>query len=239
MKKLVLTFLALSFLFSGCKPKDTTNVATNAPPEIVAPAETPQDVITDGLKAMGYPFKEDVAFRVTGMPGGTVEDVRLAKLETTSEGKHKLSLTWKGQLATLIGNEEYECTAEGVYAKRVLNADVQPSFVFLPAKLEVGKKWNAKYTVAASTGQNLEVTSNFKIVGNQKIKVSLGEFDAVVVQESGTVKTKEINAMLIGKSWYANGIGLIKTEATQTYTDKAGKKHTNKMTFEAIPLPKK
>lgn len=239
MRKTLFLLLSFCIVVGGCKSNDASKSSTRVPDEVTSTSETSNEFVTDGLKAMGYPFKDEVAYHVTGMPGGTVEDVRIAKLEATPDGKQILTLTWKGTLATTVGNEVYECTPEGILAKSVINADVKPSFMFLPAKLDEGKTWNAKYSVAANTGQNLEVTSTYKILGTEKVKVKLGEFETVVVQESGNIKIGDVTATLSGKTWYAMGIGMIKTEATQTVTAKDGKQRTNKLTFEAVPLPKK
>jgi hypothetical protein len=123
---------------------------------------------------------------------------------------------------------------EGLYLvdSRVGKYTVELCELKLPIK--VGVQWTSKSTLKArDSGFELDASKAFKVVSFEKIKTPAGEFETLYLESEG----RAAGGSGPGKSWYAKGIGVVKTE-TSTFITNAKKPIVQTMTLKSISIPK-
>ncbi|HWP30689.1 MAG TPA: hypothetical protein VNK96_03045 [Fimbriimonadales bacterium] len=174
----------------------------------------PSELLHEGARYFGAPFEKPVRYRIKG-GGEALTDTRTVRVVSVENGVAKIEAVWKGKMAERVGTESYEINKDGVYAVSIGGASIQPKSIYLPAELTKGKTWTTKYSFTSPQMGTLSVESKYKVIGKEKVKVSLGAYDAIVVSETGTLRGGNISLNVTSRSYFAEGIGVIKLVSTQ------------------------
>lgn len=246
-------FLIAGLVITSCQPKNaeetprdgartsanasgTNKTETPHEKELAINKEShafPSELLHEGARYFGAPFEKPISFRVTG-GGETLTDTRTLRVLSVKDGVAKVEATWKGKMAQQVGSEVYEINKKGIYATAIRGVSIEPKIFFLPASLTKGKTWTTKYSFSSPIMGNLSIESKYKIVGEEKVTVSLGTYDAIVVSETGTLKGENITMNISSRSYFAEGIGIIKLVSTQKGKVNNQPKEI-RLEFEAVP----
>jgi hypothetical protein len=228
MKKKILSLGLLAALAAaGCVDKTGESQPVEpAGPPVETSLGIPENLITDGLKWMGYPFEKKVTYKVTGFPVGSSSEQVV--VPTFDPGKNQLTFSYSGQPS--MSSETYELRADGVYGVSLGGDSLEPPLKALPAKITEGDTWA---TVGSLKQVNpVKIDTTIKISGRERVAVPAGEFDALVIVETGTIAIEGGTIKVSGKGWYVEGVGAVKRIVDQT--DPAGK--ASNITIEAIKI---
>lgn len=247
--------LAIAIGCSSSTPKDdekadspsssTTESSSNvsADGKSSSPKVTiPEELMTEGVLAMGAPFDSAIVYQSKGMPTGDEETKRTFKVEKTDDGNYRLVSRWSGKLG-IVGNEVYNITKDGLIAAEALGSEVKPTYVYLPAKIEVGKSWKFNFSLeAAQVVGTMKVTQTSKILGTEEVTVPMGTYTAYVLLETASHTGKDRKGTSTSRTWLVSGVGIVKAEHTSkgTQPDQSGKtmNYDYKMTLEAVRTEK-
>lgn len=174
----------------------------------------PSELLHEGARYFGAPFEKPIRYQIKG-GGETLTDTRTLRVVGVENGVAKIEAIWKGKMADRVGSESYEINKEGVYAVSIGEASIEPKSIYLPAELTKGKTWTAKYTFPSPQMGKLSVVSKYKVVGKEKVKVAIGTYDTIVISETGTLKGENISLSVTSRSYFAEGLGVIKLVSTQ------------------------
>ena len=228
MKNKILSLGLLAAVFSaGCVDK----TAEPQPVEQAQPAATnslgiPENLVNDGLRWMGYPFEKKVTYKVTGFPVGSSSEQLV--VPTFDPEKNQLTFSYSGQ--PNMSSETYELRADGIYGIALGGDTLEPPLKALPATITDGDTWATVGSLKQIDPVKIDTT--IKIEGREKVTVPAGEFDALVVVETGTIAIEGGTIKVSGKGWYVEGVGAVKRIVDQT--DPAGK--ASNITIEAIKI---
>jgi hypothetical protein len=229
-----LYLLALALL-AGCSgkgggPEPTPSSATTPPLVEKAGLGIPEELVTDGLKAMGYPFDKTIEYEVTGFPVDSKSTQSMTvTYETKSDGQHVDAFN-KAVEPSNLPSESYAIEKDAVYGVAAGGDEISPRVKAMSATPAIGEKWESRGTL--KTG-DIVMDTIIKIVGRQQVSVRAGEYDALVMIETGTIKIGANPPTKVeGKSWYVDGIGAVKRTISQT--DSSGK--TSNLTMGAVSI---
>jgi hypothetical protein len=204
-------FLFLSTVF-GCTKKEAD--PTNAKQDSEKPAESrieiPDELMTPALRAIGAPFDKPLKMRFSGFAAGITESTRIAKVTAIEDGKVHFTFTWSNGL----GDDKYVSGPDGIFVSRQFGRDFDPPVMYAPVNFAIGDEWEQSYTIQVQDN-TVEVKSKTKIVGQEKVTLPMGEFDAKVIEETGTLKSPTMDVTMTGKSWLVDGMGIVKMQGTQ------------------------
>lgn len=201
---------------SGGKEKTVTqqtevpanNAANPQPEKSVIPAE----LMTPGLEYLGAPFSRNIVYVVHGLQQGEPQMGAMnTSIEKIENGKVFVKASWQGDLAAILQDSSYTASKEGVFATTTQGRDIVPPVMMIPADVEPGKTWSGKYKFNMGE-QNLNANSTWKALKIEKVTVPLGTFDAIAISESGTFTGEGVKLTQTGTTWYAKGIGVLKSE---------------------------
>lgn len=213
--------------------------ATLAPtPTPQPPTPTSAPVTHSGCNNLYYPVAPDLTWVYhVNEPATSVYTVTLTNITDSS-------FTQVQTYEKLTNRTNYECTPQGLMAARYGGLEMEQANikvetlngqgVLIPAEDEwqIGKTWDASYdltgTIAGPQGVSGAITGTVqianKIVAKEKVTVPFGTFDAFRVDAKATQSThmsmggivspQPITIELLTSSWYAAGVGLIKTQTT-------------------------
>lgn len=228
-------FLLSLALLAGCSGKDAVSPdkdPVTAPPPLVEKAGLgiPEDLVTDGLKAMGYPFDKVIEYEVNGFPPGSSSTQTLTTtFEAKEDGQNIVTFNYVGE-PTNLPSESYALEKDAVYGVAYGGDAIEPKMRAMNSTFAAGDKWAAKGSIQNGT---LLLNTVVKVIGRQKLTVKAGEYDALVIIETGTVKRgSDPPVTFEGKGWYVDGIGFVRKTSTQT--DSTGK--TSNLTIEAVSI---
>ncbi|MBA3726207.1 MAG: hypothetical protein H0W86_07075 [Armatimonadetes bacterium] len=201
------------------------------------PKETlPADLNTQGLKFMGYPFEKPVRYKVTGLGTEAHEGGREITTEEPKGGKITINSTWTDGLATVLPDEVLVATKEGIRSTMIQGSKIEPPPLSLPAHLKPGLAWKSTFSFERPGDKaKFQATTRWRILGTEKVTVPLGTFDAIVVKESASIKGAAGKVEQSGKSWYADGVGLVKAVHESMSSAPTGQPSKNTITIIAIP----
>jgi len=224
-----LYFLAF-VLIAGCSGKgsettSTTPATTPQPVEKVG-LGIPEELVTDGLKLMGYPFDKTIVYKVDGFPTGSSSTQTMSTtFEAKAEGQNVLTFNYAGEPSNLP-SEGYALEKDAIFGVAAGGDEISPKVKAMPATITIGDKWPTK---ASLQNGKIVMDTGIKIVGRQQVTVPAGDYEALVVIESGTITVDGKMSKVEGKSWYVEGIGAVKRTISQT--DSSGK--TSNLSMEA------
>jgi hypothetical protein len=132
-------------------------------------------------------------------------------MSVEEEGKFKIAMTDADSAAVLEG----ECTEEGII---LMDRGMEGSFisgdgssstnstsrtgVTLPNDLKVGSAWT----------QTIDIITNYNVVGTETVTVPAGTFEALKIEQSGSMTMMGQELLTQGTLWYAEGVGNVKAE---------------------------
>ncbi len=145
------------------------------------------------------------------------------------DGKNELTFNYEGQPSNLP-SESYSLDKDGIFGIAAGGDVITPKVKAMPTAITLGDHWPSKGSLKDGT---ISMDTVLTVVRREKVKVAAGEYDAILVTESGTIKVgSSAPAKVEGKSWYVDGIGPVKRSITQT--DSAGK--TSNLLMEATEV---
>ncbi len=101
-----------------------------------------------------------------------------------------------------------------------LALDINSDIPVIPANLEVGMELECGEIVATAAGiKTTQTISSHKVVAREELTTPAGTFDCFVVEQVYTAQVAFVKVKGIQKTWYARGVGNVKTEIY----DKKGK----------------
>ncbi|MCH8273854.1 MAG: hypothetical protein IH851_03605 [Armatimonadetes bacterium] len=210
---------------------------------IFEPIEVPEELMTPALRAMGGPSFQAVRYRVIGLPGsgGDASEgeeerfgARITRVTSVEGGKVTFTVLWTGGLQQ-FRSEQYESTAEGLTAVRWLGVPIDPPFTYLDADLTEGRTWSDEFSLEMDpeTG-TVYFSIRYTVLGRQEVTVPLGTFDAIVIEEEGRASAKEMNIRVKGRTWFAEGVGIVKATSEQNGTRRG---ETISEEFDLVAIP--
>jgi len=125
-----------------------------------------------------------------------------------------------------LGSQELRVEKDGIYTVASTLAKVGAHDLEIPAKLDPGVTWKSHEEVDKDNSNTIE-DDVYKVVGVQKVKTSVGQYDALLITSAGESKTTGGNSKAISSSkihsegWYVKGRGLVRL--TIHSTDPKGK----------------
>ncbi len=147
-------------------------------------------------------------------------------MSVEEEGKFKIAMTDADSAAVLEG----ECTEEGII---LMDRGMEGSFfsgdgssstnstsrtgVTLPNDLKVGSAWTQTIDIIAEGGEDgdtltANIITNYNVVGTETVTVPAGTFEALKIEQSGSMTMMGQELLTQGTLWYAEGVGNVKAE---------------------------
>lgn len=207
----------------------TTGGKTDTPPTTAdtkgqqnTPPPIPDELKNDAYSYCGLSSSKPLNMMMIG--GSNTTGTLTNEFVKMKDGSAVFKQTWGGQLSTL-GSGEMILKKDALYATSYQGQSVNPPQIELPGKLEIGKKWSAKYSLK---GQ--EVSFNLKVDRFEKVTTQLGTFDSVLITAKGTEKNNGKTQATSAEIWYVKDIGEVKTHISGK--DQAGK--PTDVTIEAV-----
>lgn len=205
--------IAVAGSVGSCRRAEKTEVTEQPPPaqaETESPApepklEIPESAMTESLRYLGAPFANPIKFKFTGSP--ITEATLTYVVESVKDGQVVVKAQWDN---AALGSEVYESKPDGVWYIEVRGERLSQPVLFLPSNVSVGKRWTQDYTMTMN-GEKLRVVNRIRIVGREKVTVPLGEFDALVIEQTSTLTSPSTKLSVSGKTRLAQGVGIIQS----------------------------
>lgn len=203
-------------------PTPTQVAASNVTVE--TPTSIPEPEISGGLCDNPYYPVVDGASWVYDMED---QPQVVHTMSVEEEGKFKIGIVDADSAAVLEG----ECTQEGII---IMNRGMEGSFfsesgsssttstsrtgVTLPNDLKVGSTWTETVDIVADGGEdgetlNASIIVNYNAVGVETITVPAGTFEALRIEQNGSMNMMGQEILTQGTLWYAQGVGSVKSES--------------------------
>jgi len=232
-------FLALLVVAGGCAAPTKSpdglsggDAAGKPQPKATVSAE----LRTQALNFMGYPFEKPVRYKVTGLGAEAHKGGREITAEEPKDGKITLKSAWTDGLATVLPDEVLVSTKEGIRSTMIQGSKIEPPPLFLPADLRTGLAWKSSFSFERPGDKaKFQATTQWRILGTEQVTVPLGSFDAIVVKESASIKGVAGKVEQSGKSWYVDGVGLVKAVHESVSSAPGSQPSKNTITITAIP----
>jgi|GEM_PF-1324360 len=109
-----------------------------------------------------------------------------------------------------------EATPEGVFSVSTSQGVFKKPSRELPQKLSPGYTWDINAELEQAGTTQMKIQAQQKVQPTEKIKVAAGEFECIPVALSGTFSGQGVEAKIVGKTWYAKGVGMVKQEVTRS-----------------------
>lgn len=254
---------SLSGSGSGNQPasvEETPTSEVGGAEESVVPTEAMPVTGTGVCANPYYPVREGSQWSYTDT--STVSEPFTWTDTITSVRSDGFTLT--SQISGVSRTQEWQCKPEGLVALELgggpagslttgdLNLDMQTqnvNGVTYPAQITAGDSWNYSLEFMGTmniAGQSAEATgdtsADFSAVGVETVTVPAGTFEAMKVD---AVTTITINATVQGmtvpvtftgttSSWYAQGVGWIKSVGTGNF---AGQEYTETTELDSYNIP--
>lgn len=88
--------------------------------------------------------------------------------------------------------------------------------ITLPDDIQVGDDWSQTMSLIASSGDqslSAEIVTNYKALGYESVTVPAGTFEALKIEQTGTMNMMGQEILTKGMLWYAQGVGSVKSES--------------------------
>lgn len=225
MKNLILLGVVAGLTLAGCSapPADAPKESAAAPatPEKPAPkpvAEAP--AMPANLKHSGYEYyglgnTATLVYEVTDASGTKREGTQTIKLTNATPDKAEFTISRNGMLVTGPSEELVEVTRDGVFVVKSSQGSFAKPTLELPPDLAIGKGWSVKSEMTAESS-TIKIEATGKAEGMETVETPAGKFETIRVALTGTMTMGTTTAKITGKSWYANGVGMIRQEVSQS-----------------------
>lgn len=233
MKTHFLLPLVFALALTGCAPKvaqappkgeeptPTTTGGTETPPKPKEPpvTEVPAALKHEGWEYYGLDAGKNLPLEIrmsnrTEVYTGT----QTAKLVRMEKGRAIYLIERTGGLAETLGDsQEVAVSDKGIFAISISGSPITPEQKELPDKLVPGTTWTSK-SVFSLDSRKFSTDTVFKVVGPQKVKTKRGEFDAILVTQTGVNVSDGQKMRLEAKAWYVKGLGEVKVTLTSKST---------------------
>lgn len=215
--------LAFVFLLAGCNQTASRPAPVSAESGVSEskPVEPAKAELTVSAKfqhegfiygGFGKPGPQTFLVKVTGQPDA--ESVQTTVLKTSDDGSATFERTRDGALAA-VGSDVVKIDDKGVTVISVSIGKLDKPSLELPSKLSVGSTWTSTSSIKTET-ESIKSSGTYKVVGDEKIKISAGEFVARKVVFTGTTDSSKGHGTAKGTYWFVKDMGAVKTEMTQT-----------------------
>jgi len=238
LHKTILLVAALTLFSAGCQSEKKTE-APSAPgnaaplpkemPESATGPAIPEELKTDAFRYYGLSNSKPLRMQVVRAGADPLSGEQTFTQKEVKPNAAVFTTTRTGSLQDL-GMEEVSAEKDGVYVLSSTIGDIGGKSLELPAQLEKGKTWKRLTKVTRSDGTVVSYDAGFKVVGTEKVKTPLGEFDALLITSDGPAQIGTMKTRMMVKSWYVKDLGPVKIISTLTPT--SGPAQT--MTIEAI-----
>lgn len=232
-KHFVFVLAFLMFLIACDKKQESVGVSNSEKPSVSAestqsneniisteekPAKkvsVPENLVTEGLTALGYPFEHNITYSITGTRDGEMEDTREVRVAKTESDKVILESQWKGVMTMQMGGEKYESNKDGIFITHIGDKELPEKPMLLPARLTPGKSWKVSYSIEPLGLEKINVQGTAKVVGKKKVTTELGIHDAWLVEEKSKMTGPTADMTFETQVYYVDGIGTVKIEIKQ------------------------
>ncbi|MCU0484938.1 MAG: hypothetical protein MUC85_02390 [Anaerolineales bacterium] len=244
--KVSLYVLVLLAFLSGCNPSQQSELPSSTPGELrvsvteVPPTQTPtpQPSISknDVCGNQFYPIVDGASWTYSITAQDNPPTLATHSIATVNDGS--FTLTVQGMDANGIFTMDGTCGDDGIILMNVPGISATYSSdgggstlsttnddgMTIPDDIQVGDDWLQKISVVGSSedGQvNLSATieTTYKAVGYETVTVPAGTFYALKVEQTGSMTMGGTPAFEThGFTWYAQGIGTVKSGLDGTYT---------------------
>lgn len=205
------------------QPSPTPTQAAASSITVETPTSVPEPESSGGLCDNPYYPVVDGASWTYDM-GDLPQVVHTISVE--EEGKFKVAMVDVDSAAVLEG----ECAEEGII---LMDRGMEGSFfsesgsssttstsrtgVTLPNDMKVGSAWTQTIDIIAEGGEDGETLSasiitNYNVVGMETVTVPAGTFEALKIEQSGSMNMMGQEFLTQGTLWYAEGVGNVKAE---------------------------
>ena len=231
IRKISACILAL-ILISGCTaPQSIPLPAALAPTETSVfieatvfystPSPTPPPPVAEGddddCDAPFYPVSDGAAWEYAISSGGSAAhsmsvDENNAFVTTIQGGDSLFTVTGRctSEGIVLLDVPGISTSYQGAEGSSALSTN-QTSGLTLPSDVSIGETWSQIIQVQLSTGDDATIESNYEALGFENITVPAGNFYALKVEQSGSVKMMGHNIKMHGYHWYAEGVGVVRS----------------------------
>lgn len=173
----------------------------------------PPELKHDGFAYYGLTYQKPLRLRMTMEGQPPQEGEQTTTFKEMRDGKAIFAQTRTGVLSTQ-GSQEVSAEKDGVYVINISVGTLSGKAIELPATLAPGTTWKSTATYTLSNGTKLPAGATFKVVGPERVKTELGEFESLVVESKQPVIQKGSKAVLDSRLWLVKDIGLVKAVAT-------------------------
>ena len=235
MKKSYL-YLALAIAICGCKATtipstDSTTKQTVAKeqsstsytsPTAVSPAtvaagpkisDIPASLKTEAFDYYGLANSSSIPLQMTGGKQPEKLGSRERKLIRVASDSATFEEDWTAGLMEL-GPSTVEALPDGIYTTSAFGHLLPKPALELPANVKPGTKWHVDNKVV-DQGKPFEEIGDISVIGVQKVTIGTKSYDALLVKETGQLKTDGNSIDVASQKWYVKGLGEVK-ESLQT-----------------------
>lgn len=226
MKKIChwLLSAALAALLAGCGAQGSDQVtATDGKKPGV---ENDQPIATDGgeskpvipneLKGNAYDLyglgnEAKMNYRST-TSGQSMDGSTTTRLKEVKDGEAVFAMERDGFFAQL-GSCELALRKDGLYFTVIQGRKLEKPALEIPSDIAVGKSWNSEHAIdldISGATKKWRAKTSQKAVGIEKIKVPLGEFDALKIVGTGEYWLDSTKSAIKSTVWLAKGVGMVK-----------------------------
>ena len=163
-----------------------------------------------------YPVADEATWFFSVSTGGntisTMSADDFGKFTITAEGANS-TFTYDGQCdsegVTIMDYPGAQTTYSGENGSSTVST-LTVSGVSLPNDIGQGQQWTQIITVTTEAGSSV-IETNYTAVGFENITVPAGDFYALKVEQSGYVTVFGQKVDMHGFTWYAEGVGVVKS----------------------------
>lgn len=193
-------------------------------------AEIPESLRGNVYDLYGLGNSEKVSYRST-TSGTSMNGSTTTKLKEVKDGEAVFSMERDGFFAQL-GSCELALREDGLYFTVIQGRKLEKPALELPSDIAPGKTWNSEHNIdldVAGSIKKWRAKTQQKAVGFEKVKVPLGEFEALKIVGTGEYWLDSSKSSIKSTVWLAKGIGMVKMTLQE---DSGGVTRTS--TVEAI-----
>lgn len=172
--------------------------------------------IPDELKGNAYDFyglgnEEKMSYRST-TSGQSTDGSTTTRLKEVKDGEAVFAMERDGFFAQL-GSCELALRKDGLYFTVIQGRKLEKPALEVPSDIAVGKTWNSEHSIdldIAGVTRKWKAKTAQKAVGVEKVKVPLGEFEALKIVGTGEYWLDSTKSSIKSSVWLAKGVGMVK-----------------------------